>query len=185
MKKAMQFVGVMYALLFSLILFATFLGAYTTETKEITVTINTKGEPVNERIVAPIPTQSTVIVLFSEENILQSFLTDDTTNERIYTDYPPYFTCGHFTEQLIKNATKKGIKMYPTFLFSKRGVNHIIAAAKINGTWIFIEPMSDKTFKEGELRRNYKGYKIGESISCCSYSRLNWVDGFIKIEMWR
>ena len=46
----MQFVGVMYALILSLVLVATFLSAYTTETKEILVTINTKGEAAPELI---------------------------------------------------------------------------------------------------------------------------------------
>ena len=133
----------------------------------------------NDVIQPEVPTSLT------EEDILQNFLADDMTNKEIYTDTYPYFTCGHFTQQLIQNASEIGIKMYPAFLFSKYGTNHIVVGTKINGTWIFIEPMSDKIFNEVELKRTYKGYKIGETISCSDYSRLNYVNGVIEIKMWK
>lgn len=129
--------------------------------------------------------QPEVPIPITEEDILQNFLADDMTNKRSYTDTYPYFTCGHFTQQLIQNASNEGIKMYPAYLFSKYGIDHIVVGTKINGTWIFIEPMSDKIFNEVELKRSYKGYRIGETISCSDYSRLNYVDGVIEMKMWK
>ena len=135
-------------------------------------------------VMTPLSNEAPVQNFLTNEELLQNFLINDVTNERLYSNNFPYFTCGHFTEQLIRNASKDDITLYPVFLFSKYGTNHIIAATKMNDTWTFLEPMSDQLFTEAELKRNYKGYKIGETITCSPYSRLNWVDGFIESKMW-
>ena len=118
---------------------------------------------------------------------IQSFLINDTTDERIYNNNQmPYYTCGHFTQDLITNASKPGIGMYPVYLNARIGCGHIIAAVKVNGTWIFIEPLNDGICPEkdfGILKRTYKSYQIGTHIRCSPYSELNRVRGLIELGM--
>lgn len=116
---------------------------------------------------------------------VQNFLVNDTTNEQIYNNQQmPYYTCGHFTHDLIANASKEGIKMSPVYLNSKTGCDHIIAAAKVNNTWVFIEPINDSIYPEWALKSYYRIYRIGEYVRCSPYSCLSRVNGFIEMGMW-
>lgn len=126
--------------------------------------------------------QPTVAISMEE---VQNFLINDTTDERAYNNNQmPYYTCGHFTHDLVANASKEGIRMYPVYLSSKAGCDHIMATVKINNSWIFIEPINDRIYPEWTLKSYYRIYRIGEYVRCSHYSRLSRVNGFVEMGMW-
>lgn len=113
---------------------------------------------------------------------VQSFLANDTTDKQIYNNQRiPYYTCGHFTQDLIANASKEGIRMYPVYLNARIGCDHIIAVVEINGTWFFIEPQNDGMHPERALKSAYRSYRIGTHIRCSPYSELNRVRGLMEV----
>ena len=63
------------------------------------------------------------------------------------------------------------MRLYPAYFYAKLGEDHIIASTRINGSWIFIEPMSDRIIHPRILNQQYQGYKIGRSVTHlnCSY----------------
>ena len=118
---------------------------------------------------------------------VESFLANDTTSERAYNgNQMPYYTCGHFTQDLVRNASQEGIRMYPLYLTSRVGCDHIMAAVDVNGSWVFIEPISDGVYPEETfwaLKKVYRSYRIGTSVRCSPYSQLNRVNGFVEWRM--
>lgn len=113
---------------------------------------------------------------------VQNFLANDTTDERIYNNQQmPYHTCGHFTQDLITNATKEGIRIYPVYLYARISCDHIIAAVEINRTWIFIEPQNDGMYSEQALKSAFRGYRIGTHVRCSPYLKLNRVNGLMEM----
>lgn len=116
---------------------------------------------------------------------LNNFLVNDTTNNHKHINNQfPFYTCGHFTYDLIENASSKEIEMHPTFLYSRKGTNHIVATIEINGTWLFIEPQNDEVFLEYHLQKRFRGYKIGTSVTHSPFLYLNRVNGFIELKTW-
>lgn len=76
---------------------------------------------------------------------LTQFLDDDQTDKN---EYLPWYTCGHFTRDLAKNASEYNISLggaicgnHPVFKWYE---NHIINYIKINDTLYFIEPQTDR-----------------------------------------
>lgn len=115
---------------------------------------------------------------------VQNFLTNDTTDERAYnSNQMPFYTCGHFTQDLITNASKEGIRMYPVYLNARIGCDHITAVVKVNGTWVFIEPINDGINPEWVLKHVYRHYRIGTGVRCSPYSPWSRVNGLIEAGM--
>lgn len=123
------------------------------------------------------------IVAVSMEEV-QRFLINDTTNERTYNDQRmPYYTCGHFTQDLIANASKERIRMYPVDLSARTGHGHIIAAVNINNTWVFIEPINDGIYTKRILKKVFRSYWIGTHVKCSPYLPGSEVNGLVELGM--
>ena len=92
---------------------------------------------------------------------LQDFLKVDKTDEH---EYLPWYTCGHFTRDLVRNASKHNISLggaicgnHPVF----RGYdNHIINYIEINDTLYFIEPQTDNIMQLDEIFMHYQYVRL-------------------------
>lgn len=124
-----------------------------------------------------------------ERVALECFLEMDQTDKRVYeTTYyvdeqEVCYKCGHFTQDLCDNATKKDITLYPVYLRhyyegQRTYKDHIIAAALVNNTWIFIEPQTDTIKTPNKLKtQGYLYYKTGLTVNndACSGSGIRGV----------
>ena len=77
---------------------------------------------------------------------LQTFLEVDKTDEH---EYLPWYSCGHFSRDLVHNASEYNITLGSAILsnhpvFRGKWNSHIINYIKINGTLYFIEPYTDE-----------------------------------------
>ena len=94
----------------------------------------------------------------AETNIteLQVFLEVDRTNEH---EYLPWYTCGHFSRDLARNATEHNLTIgsvilgnHPVF---KGHNNHIMNYAMDNDTIILIEPQTDRILALNQTMYTY------------------------------
>lgn len=126
-----------------------------------------------------------LLLLFSTVSAsadLRLFLANDSTDHHAYVKGE--YMCGHFTEDLIRNASIDGIRMYPVYLYGRAGRDHCIAVAVVDGNRYFIEPQSDvcldyETFKR-IYSRFYNGYRIGSCLEH-TYGRGSYVVGVSDI----
>lgn len=93
---------------------------------------------------------------------LNTFLETDKTDENI--PEPGSYMCGHFSEDLVKNAAKQNLTLYFVHLSSHKHKDHMVVTTKVNGTRIFIEPQTDQILSPDKLRLRYSTYKIGRTI---------------------
>lgn len=105
---------------------------------------------------------------------LIEFLTNDTTDQN---EFRPYYTCGHFSRDLARNAHSHNKTMGSAILSDNREFNaydnHIInyvyvrgnGTFPVNGTIIFIEPRTDRLFKFKDIPYKYiKLYPDGTQV---------------------
>lgn len=86
---------------------------------------------------------------------LTTFLEEDKTNEH---EYLPYYTCGHFSRDLAKNASECNLTIGSAILGNhprfKGYNNHIVNYIMDNNIIVIIEPQTDNI-----LYLNQTGYK--------------------------
>lgn len=126
------------------------------ETKEQTYI----QKPVEKQTIAPIYAP-TLIQASGDLTKLYNFLNKDTTDKHKYTTW---YTCGHFSRDLAKNASRQNITLggaicgnHPAF----RGhQNHIINYIKINDKLYFIEPQTDYIMQVDEIFVQYRFVRL-------------------------
>jgi len=93
-------------------------------------------------------------------NILD-FLDTDKTDENEYT---MFYTCGHFSRDLSKNAMQNDIKIGSAIVWNhpvfKGYQNHIINYIEINEMLYFIEPQTDEIMLLDEIFMQYRYVRL-------------------------
>ena len=116
-----------------------------------------------------------IIVSAEDQNITQMkyFLLNDTTNQH---EYLQWYTCGHFSRDLVKNATNHNITIGSVILGNHpvfRGHNnHIMNYFTENQSIWIIEPQTDEVMRLNDTMYNYyRLYPDGTQVP--SYWRYN------------
>lgn len=112
----------------------------------------------------PIPTVNPQLLVYQE------FLEQDKTDEGFYLDNTrlnPTYTCGHFTRQLVKNATEQDIFLGSAILghdkYFRGYDNHIVCYFTIDREYYFVECQTDDIFSsETAYSYGYKYVKLYE-----------------------
>lgn len=122
------------------------------QTEILTISATIETSPV------PVPTVNPQLLIYQE------FLEQDKTDEGFYLDDTKLnltYTCGHFTRQLIKNATEQDIFLGSAILGTEKyfrgSNNHIVCYFTIDREYYFVESQTDDIFSS-ETAYNY-GYK--------------------------
>lgn len=117
---------------------------------------------------------STCVASATTEVELKQFLAEDKTDENQYM--PGSYMCGHFSEDLIRNASRQDITMYPVVLYARIGRNHMIVACITEDGLYFVEPQCDECLDYNIFlsvySNSYRAYRIGLYIehSCNNVS---------------
>lgn len=87
---------------------------------------------------------------------IEQFLSNDTTDQN---EYLPWYTCGHFSRDLAKNASNHNISVGSVILGNHpvlRGYqNHIMNYIVSNGSIWVIEPQSDNIMRLNDTMYSY------------------------------
>ena len=101
------------------------------------------------------------------------FLMLDNTDEH---EYLPYYTCGHFSRDLARNASEHNITMGSVILsnhprFRGKGNSHIVNYIMMNNTIMLINPQTDEMYEmnpgmlyRGKILKYYRLYPDGTQV---------------------
>lgn len=104
---------------------------------------------------------------------IDQFLINDTTDTREHLEY---YSCGHFTRDLARNASKQNLSIGSVILSNHpvfRGMwnSHIVNYVMVNETIVIIDPQTDSIFGmnpgmmfDGKFFKYYRLYPDGTQV---------------------